>query len=573
MCGIAGIFDKNQEDLNTDIKQMTGVLVHRGPDGEGFWNHRKDGIWFGHRRLSIIDLSDNGKQPMHYKDGRYTITFNGEIYNYVELRKELTDLGYTFKSESDTEVLLAMYDYKGTNCLDYLDGMFAFAIWDSTKKKLFCARDRFGEKPFYYYYNSTKFYFASEMKAFWKIGLPKELKVNRVSSYLQTGHLYDTKDTSGTFYENIYQLPNGCYLEINTNAFYPDIKHYYQLTKKTKNTLISFEEAKEEFFTRFKSSVEKRLRSDVPVGTGLSGGMDSSSIVAMINILNKGQVAQNTFSARFNGFEKDEGDFIQAVLNQYPNINHHNVWPTAEDFEEIVDKMVYYQEEPFSSTSVYAQCKVMETVSKSNVKVLLEGQGSDEYLAGYLYYYARRLYYLFNSNYTFYKTERDHYFNLRKTNIAYENIENYKTKLFGWAKRRLHYKPNNLVDLDELLIKDSFYGSLQELLRYGDRNSMAHSVEVRLPFLDHKLVEFAFSLPDEYKLFQGWTKYILRSSMQSYLPPKITRRIEKVAFETPQAKLTNNMNIDPKLNEFLKDNHIIISHHNKWENFIMSKFI
>ncbi len=579
MCGIAGIFDKNSEDLSEDIQQMTDVLKHRGPDGQGVWNNREDGIWLGHRRLSILDLSENGKQPMHYLN-RYTITFNGEIYNYIEIKKELVESGYHFHSETDTEVLLALYDYRGNKCLEYLDGMFAFAIWDSQLKKLFCARDRFGEKPFYYYYKNNRFYFSSEMKALWKVGVPKKLKPTRVADFLTNSRIFDINDPSGTFYEDIYQLQNGFYLELDSHSFRINLNRYYQL-KAIKNSTISWEEAKETFFKLFKSSIEKRLRSDVPVGTGLSGGMDSSSIVAMISTINSGKVTQNTFSARFEGFEKDEGKFINAVLERYPNIKHYNVWPTREDFEDVVDKMVYHQEEPFGSASIYAQWKVMETVGNTDVKVLLDGQGADETLAGYLYYYSRKLYYLFNTDHSTYKSERNGYYHLRKSKVPFQNLESTKTKIGGWLKRRINYKIKKIVDLDELLLADSFKGSLQELLRYGDRNSMAHSVEARAPFLSHHLVEFVFSLPDEFKLYKGWTKYLLRSSMENYLPEDIIWRIDKIAYETPQAdwlkksKQSINQN---KVKQYLNDsgiidNHLLTDNSSNWKLFVLSRFI
>lgn len=571
MCGIAGIFDKNQADWHSEIKQMADVLKHRGPDGEGFWHNRKDGIWLGHRRLAILDLSENGKQPMSNAVDRYTITFNGEIYNYVELKKELIELGYSFHTETDTEVLLALFDYRGAKCLDYLDGMFSFAIWDSVAKKLFCARDRFGEKPFYYYYKNSKFYFASEMKALWAVGIPKRLKLDRVSDFLNFSRISEVSNLSSTFYENIYQLPNGCFLEIELNTFVLNIEQYYLFTVK-KNDNIKFEDAKERFLQLFRSSIEKRLRSDVPVGTGLSGGMDSSSIVAMINEINNGRVKQNTFSARFKGFEKDEGKYINSVLKSFPAIKHYEVWPTTEEFENTLEKLVYHQEEPFGSTSMFAQWKVMECVANSDVKVLLDGQGADEYLAGYLYYYSRRMYNLFYTNHSLFEKERDGYFQLRNSKVPFQDMESIRTKVHGWIKRRMK-KVIDIVDLDELLLKDCFKGELQELLRYGDRNSMAHSIEIRAPFLNHELVEFVFSLPDHFKLINGWTKYILRSSMESYLPNNIVWRVDKIGYATPQEKIIENVPINKHLIQFIADNKIEILNVPKWNSLIISKFI
>ena len=280
MCGIAGILSLDKSNITeVSLKKMTDSLYHRGPDGGGLWIDTINNVGLGHRRLSIIDLSDSGKQPMHYLD-RYTITFNGEIYNYIELKTLLLTKGYIFKTSTDTEVLLALFDHKGYDCLELLDGMFAFAIWDKVSKKLFCARDRFGEKPFYYSINDSSFVFASEIKALWAYGIPKIKNDVMIFNYLYFNSINNPDNLSETFYDNIKLLKPSSYLVINVNLEIEIEKKYWDIDYSNINTSISYEQAKIDFAELLQSSVNLRLRSDVPIGSSLSGGLDSSVIVA-----------------------------------------------------------------------------------------------------------------------------------------------------------------------------------------------------------------------------------------------------------------------------------------------------
>ncbi|HYP51397.1 MAG TPA: asparagine synthase (glutamine-hydrolyzing), partial [Pyrinomonadaceae bacterium] len=387
MCGIAGIVSRKGKLEQAQVKRMTDAISHRGPDGEGAWINPSGNTALGHRRLAIIDLSESGRQPMFYADKRFSITFNGEIYNYLELRDDLEKRGFKFKSSSDTEVLLALFAEKGEKCLAELDGMFAFAIWDEQEKSLFAARDRFGEKPFYYAIYGDAFYFASEMKALWAAGVPRAVSNRMLYNYLTAGNMYNPHDLSQTFYEGIFKLKAAHYFFISPQELKIEQARYWNLDYKTVKQNISDGEAAEEFRFLFNESVKRRLRSDVPVGSSLSGGLDSSLVVCTIDRLNaEKRVRQATFSARFPGFAKDEGKFMQAVIER-TNAEPHFVYPDDAGLVENLEKLFHHQEEPFGSASIYAQFCVMQLAKENNVTVLLDGQGADELLAGYHPYF------------------------------------------------------------------------------------------------------------------------------------------------------------------------------------------
>ena len=539
MCGIAGIYSLNQSQVSlTNLKKMTDIISHRGPDGEGHWLNTNGNIGFGHRRLSIIDLSDNGKQPMHYAERRYTITFNGEIYNYIELKNELKLKGYKFISDSDTEVLLALYDLKKENCLQDLDGMFSFAIWDEKLQTLFCARDRFGEKPFHYYLDKEQFVFASEIKQFWTCGIKKIISKEKLSRFINYSEIIDDCAPEKTFFENIYSLKAAHYLICKPDLSI-SIKNYWNLDSIKVNYNITFNEAIIKFTELFNRSIQYRLRSDVPLGSSLSGGLDSSSIVYSINknYLKQDQ-GQSSFSARFKGYDKDEGEYIDALLNDLKNIKRFDVFLDAEEFEAEIKNIIYHQDEPFQSASIFAQYKVMQLAKKNKVTVLLDGQGADELLGGYesMYIdYLKQLFYNEPHNYT---TEVNAYNAMHGFKYGY--VDFFKNDTLSLKLKR---KAKRLINKEQAVPQNYFFNvlknyisgaQLQQLLRYADRNSMANSVETRLPFLNHQLVEFCFTLPDAFKLQGGWPKYILRKSFDKKLPEKITWRKNKVGFETPE---------------------------------------
>jgi asparagine synthase (glutamine-hydrolysing) len=539
MCGIAGIYKFNKSRvLISELKQMTDTISHRGPDGEGQWINAIANVGFGHRRLSIIDLSEQGKQPMHYANERYTITFNGEIYNYIELRQILLKKGYQFVSDSDTEVLMALYDLKKEDCLDDLDGMFAFAIWDEKEQILFCARDRFGEKPFHYFFDGNQFVFASEIKQFWSIEIEKQFDQEKLLKYAKTAVIEDEERITETFYRKIKKLDAAHCITINADKKI-NIKKYWDIDLNRTPFTGTIDEAAERFLELFTESVRLRLRSDVPVGSSLSGGLDSSSIVMLIDLLKGKELKQNTFSARFKDFSKDEGVHIETVVKACKNMQVHYTWPDSEYFETVFDKVVYHQDEPFGSASIIAQYAVMELAKKNDVTVLLDGQGADEQLAGYLPYYHDYLRQLFYSNTALYSKEYEAYTKFHGDGYRFRDLfekETMRMKL-GRYKVNLLNKPKPYQhNLKNALKQSTLSAGLKELLRYADRNSMAHSREVRLPFLSHKLVEFVFSLPDEYKLNNGWTKFVLRKSMNKILPESICWRVDKIGYEPPQKK-------------------------------------
>jgi len=580
MCGIAGIITANTNELSTGrLKTMTDVIVHRGPDGEGQWISADGRVGLAHRRLSIIDLSEAGTQPMHYMD-RYSITFNGEIYNYVELKEMCVKQGYRFATQTDTEVIMALYDWKKEECLQYFDGMYAFALYDVNEQKVFAARDRFGEKPFYYaVLPDSTFFFASEMKALWAAGIKREVNNRMLYNYLAFKYVDNPADYSETFFTGISRLPHSHYINIDTKSLTFSIKRYWDINYKLTDHSITIEQAKEKFRDLFYTSVSRRLRSDVPVGSSLSGGLDSSAVVAVIDDLNKSKsIKQSTFSAIFPGFEKDESHYINMLLSTI-NVNPHFTSPDADTMLKELNRCFYHQEEPFGSASILAQYEVLKLAKQNNVTVLLDGQGADELLAGYHPFYKFFFNELKQTNKQLFTRELSAYTalhgNSRINPLPKKDLKYYARKWSGPAKdslKKVHglyrqwsnpyfssdfyhqYKneqfifPNPPTTLNQALY-NSVNEGMTQLLRYADRNSMAHSREVRLPFLYHELVEFIFSLPAEFKIHNGWTKYIQRITFEKLLPAGITWRKDKIGYEPPQKKWMENVIIQEAIRE------------------------
>lgn len=578
MCGIAGIIDQNSSSSNESLMlQMLDSMEHRGPDGKGSWQDKSAKVTLGHRRLAIIELSDQGSQPMHFSD-RYVITFNGEIYNYIELRKELQALGRTFKTATDTEVLLCAYDQFKEKCLSKIDGMFAFAIYDRSEQTLFCARDRFGEKPFFYSYHDGKFFFASEMKALWAAGVPKELDHLMMQQFSETTAVLDKTQPSKTFYKKCHRLKNATYFKSSVFDIKVNPQGYWQPPTNFGTNQISFEDACSEFKRLLTESVERRLRADTNVGSSLSGGLDSSTTVSIIDQLNEGKREQHTFTARFKNFDKDEGKFVDELCAKYPSIVRHDVWPTDDSLLDDFSKLVHAQEEPFQSGSIYAQFKVYEQARKENIIVMLDGQGADEYLAGYKRFYDDYLRMLFYSDKKKYKKELAG-FNAIHPNFAkpdWFETESMKSRISRKVKSTLdknHFSSGH--ELHESLRTQLFDHGLNWLLRFADRNAMANSVETRLPFLYHELVEFAFSLPVHFFLHEGWTKFILRTSFENRLCDSITWRKEKVGYEPPQANWLANPDLQAKVkkaDEYILDHAINASKVNEWSKLMIHEY-
>jgi asparagine synthase (glutamine-hydrolysing) len=555
MCGIAGIISmKTAEEGNGRLQAMTATLTHRGPDGDGFWMNPGRTASLGHRRLSIIDLSANGAQPMHYLQ-RYTIVHNGEIYNYIELRDVLKARGYQFVSQSDTEVIMAAYDCWNEQCLQFFDGMFAFAIWDEREQTLFSARDRLGEKPFFYWFNGTELLFASEMKALWAAGVEKKINERLAYNFITLGYTQNPADPAETAYQQIHKLPAASFFTYNIHHKNIMPKSFWQVTTAI-DTNIGIGDAIEKFTALFQQSIEKRLRSDVSLGTCLSGGLDSSSIAVMIKYLQPDTKLQ-TFSAVFPGYKTDESYYSKLVAIQ-TGFDNCTIEPTAEGFVADFEKLCYQQEGFIGSASIYAQYKVFELAKQQQVKVLLDGQGADEILAGYHKYYHWYWQQLYRTDKKLFRQERV---------LAAGQGEpwNWKNKLSAtWpslaaaystnARKRAQTQAGNINkdfaaafgisyyqlprqdNLNNVLHYNAFNNGLEELLQYADRNAMAHGREPRLPFLQHELVSFVFSLPAHFKIKDGLTKWLLRKSMEDRLPPAVLQRKDKIGFEPPQEK-------------------------------------
>lgn len=571
MCGIAGVISADLGKVSRDtVLRMTAAIKHRGPEQEGVWANNENTVCLGHRRLSIIDLSSAGEQPMHYA-GRYTITYNGELYNYLEIKQELLKKGYSFKSESDTEVILAAYAAYREDCLNRFDGMFAFAIFDNYERTLFFARDRFGEKPFYYHFDKkgASLFFGSEIKAIKAAGVELRINDEMLLHYLGLGLTSNPIDTSETFYINIKSLPPAHYAvcKINNQKIEVEISQYWDIDKETVSPITTFGEIKEQFLDLLATSVTRRLRSDVAVGSSLSGGLDSSTIVALVNQQLKNTGSQKTFSAVFPGFEKDESREIATVAERY-QLENFKTTPTAPDFISDFSRLCWHQDEPFQSASIYAQYKVYKLAKEKGVTVILDGQGADEMLAGYDKYYhwywqeliekghfaeaskerkaaarnnrkinwgPRNYIAAFAPGMTAQKLEKRAFQKLmHSSDLNQEFVQAHEA-------RNSIYKPP-VAKLNDILYFNTMRSGLSELLRYADRNSMAHSREVRLPFLYHELVQFIFSIPAKYKIKDGFTKYVLRSCMTPVLPASIVWRKDKVGFEPPQQQWMENKN-------------------------------
>lgn len=544
MCGIGGIirFD-NQIVHEEPIRQMMQLMKHRGPDDEGVFIDKNIGLGFV--RLSVIDLSSAGHQPKFSQDQRYVIVFNGEIYNYIELREDLEKEGVVFYSQTDTEVLLNAYIYWGEECLNRFNGMWAFVIYDKQEKKSFASRDRFGVKPFYYIHTEKIFAFCSE--------IPPLLTLldNNASPNYQT--IFDflvfnrTDQLENTFFEGIKKLQHGQMIHIENGEL--TIKKWYDLQKKVSQT-EGITTAKE-FKDLLTSAIRLHLRSDVPVGVCLSGGLDSSSIVSiLLKDFDKKDI--NTFSAVYDkGQVGDETKFIDEYKSYIKNMFF--VTPSASSLEKDLKNLVNIHAEPFPDTSPYAQYKVME-LAKGKVVVTLDGQGADESLAGYHYFFGfyfkdllrhGKLAVLSNEIASYLKEHRSLfgvksflYFMLPKamrTKVRVINKDYFHSDFVGLYQGSNSISGNiyGSKSLKDALL-DHFEYKLEHLLKWEDRNSMSFSIEARVPFLDYRFVEKLLATSNDLKIRKGVTKYIFREAMKGVLPEKIRLRKDKIGFGTPE---------------------------------------
>lgn len=564
MCGIAGIVSVDGFEPSCLIK-MTHLVTHRGPDGYGFAYYPRNAasspeiihgedrlpkeprptVGLGNRRLAILDLSALGNMPMQIDQGAYCVTYNGEIYNYKEVRAELENLGHRFRSGTDTEVLLRAYSEWGEDCLHHFNGMWSFALWDKNRQTLFCARDRFGVKPFYYAARGETFYFASEIKQLIHgAALPSVANSRAVFHFLEQGA---SDYSSDTFFENIQQLPGGHCLTLKVeDSLKITIRRYWELTIG-RDRQITQHEAREEFQERFANAVRLRLRSDVPLGSSLSGGIDSSAIICQAKKLAPEQ-RFHTFSACFEDKTIDEREYVLSVVDSIQGKSHF-AFPQGKPFWDSLDKLLYYHDEPFGSGSIYAQWCVMAEARNHGIPVLLGGQGGDEVLCGYQKYRYFFLWHLLQrKDLNFFPeallstingtrrgwdlTDASRYFP-SKFRRNFSVVDRLSPPEFRQTAQNTELNLGLRGSLEERQKADLTFASLPALLHNEDRNSMAHSIESRLPFLDYKLVEFTVNCPGAVKFHHGWSKWLLRNAMKGILPEDVRTRKSKLGFDAP----------------------------------------
>jgi asparagine synthase (glutamine-hydrolysing) len=567
MCGIAGIIALDGFDPEM-LVSMTHLVKHRGPDGFGFAyaasgttnplevihnDNRKPActrpvVGLGNRRLAILDLSPCGNMPMTTADGNLCVTYNGEIYNYKELRVELEMLGHAFRSGSDTEILLNAYAQWGEECVERFNGMWSFALWDHRRQTLFCSRDRFGVKPFYYAFDGRTFYFGSEIKQLiYGAKLPRVANAEVVYHFLEQ-FLFDYSEC--TFFENISQLRGGhsLTLQLRDPLSLSTRRHWELHITSDQTSERKEEEICEEFRERWENAVRLRLRSDVPVGSTLSGGIDSSAVICQARKLAPHQNF-HTFSSCIEEENLDESPFIAAVGKAIGSAGHL-VYPKAGSFWARIDQISYHQDEPIQSGAVFAQWSVMEEARKQGVPVLLGGQGGDETLCGYQKYRYFYLWQLLRQGNP--RAFREAFLSMRngtQSSWTLADASRYFPAPFRssfsvadrvctpefrdrFANRRIPIGGTSSIGERQKL--DLTLTSIPSLLHLEDRNSMAHSIETRLPFLDYKLVEFAVNCPAGVKLKDGWSKWILREVMKGAMPDEVRLRKSKLGFDVPQ---------------------------------------
>jgi len=538
MCGIVGF---NWEDEQT-IRSLAALLHHRGPEQEGF--HTGDGVSIGHKRLCIIDLSDKGQQPIYNEDGTICITYNGEVYNFQTLRIELEKAGHRFQSRTDSEVLVHGYEQWGTALLDKLNGQFAFCIFDKNRNIFFLARDRLGIKPLYYYADDRRFIFGSEVKVFLKSDIDRRINQKSLDYYL----LFGNTGPEDSMIENVKKLAPGSYIIYDLAARrIKELKRYWSLSF-SETISISDDEAITEITDRLDKSVKARLISDVPLGAFLSGGVDSSIIVS---IMRKYVTDLNTFSIRFDYPDYNESEYAKIVSDMFET-THHEIEFNAETVKELIYELPYYYDEPFGDPSMIPTCLVSR-VAKQHVTVSLSGTGGDELFGGYRRYNEFAILKQLNRlprplrNLT---SGMVHGFNFLLHSDKLNKLQNFlgdKTddcslylKLFSYMFREKHEDVTALTEFAYLRKHFTHDNNLTNLLNFDtneylpdclltkeDRASMAVSLEARVPFLDHTLVEFAARLPARLKINNWRKKYILKKAFRNTLPDKILYRKKK----------------------------------------------
>ncbi|MBL7918674.1 MAG: asparagine synthase (glutamine-hydrolyzing) [Bacteroidia bacterium] len=554
MCGIAGYInlDRSKQVSENLLKKMTDCISHRGPDGEGFYT--KDNIAFGHRRLSIIDLS-TGDQPMHDENGNIII-FNGEIYNYIELREELKKIGYKFKTNSDTEVILKAYTHWGYECQNKFNGMWAFAIWDQKKSELFLSRDRIGEKPLHYAVHNNTLIFGSEIKSLFAFGVPRNIRPELIEIYLTLTNI----PAPHTFYKDIFKLMPGHFLRLKDSNI--EEKKYWDLPAIDEKKMLTDEKSiNENFSYLLGDAIKLRMRSDVPFGAFLSGGLDSSSVVALMSEISDRPI--NTFTIGFEHKAFDESKLAKEVADKFKTI-HHLGTVAPDDFKEILKKNSFHYDEPFGDSSAIPTGYVSRFASKK-VKMVLTGDGGDEVLSGYTSYQGIKLSnainkfpgfitksipiindsiapafkggirYKLNKVSSIIKSAGQNFPERMAEKMAYTDFQTIK-QLTRDIKDVIPVEDHLKEVMKGCSYKDDFYKLMflnfkhdlpNDYLVKVDRMSMAYSLEARVPFLDHRLIEYMAKVDKNIKM-QGWErKSVLRNTIGKNLPDSILNAPKK----------------------------------------------
>ncbi|MFX0132293.1 MAG: asparagine synthase (glutamine-hydrolyzing) [Candidatus Hodarchaeota archaeon] len=554
MCGIIGEIS-NKIEIEKFIK-MRDTLSHRGPDDEGLFINDSNQVALGHRRLSIIDLTKAGKQPMSNEDGTIWITYNGEIYNFKLIRRELIEKGHIFKSKTDTEVIIHGYEEWDVDILKKLNGMFAFGIWDDNKKRLFLARDRVGIKPLYYFYDEKRFIFASEIKAIVKDEkIKREIHPDAIKYYFTLGYIPNPL----SIWKKIKKLPQGCYLIYNLEKKL-EISNYWEI--KLKNETDNIKNIIKKIEQYLEKSVEFRLISDVPIGVLLSGGIDSSLITALAY---KKDSKLTSYSIGIETIIEKDLKYVDIFLESLPITNKKNIL-NSNNINDYLDKILFHYDEPFGISSIFPTFLLMETIYNEK-KVIISGDGGDEVFAGYDWYKLYKKYYfllpLFQMlNYVFNKFKNkifqrvydrfgytikifsskglERYRMIRPYYFNYEELrEILSDKILDQLENsNIDYKYG--MDISNSIKKLQFFDFktflVDHILVKVDRASMAYSIELRVPFLDHNLIEYIFSLPDKIIYRRRKLKYLLKKLSKSLLPKEIIYR-SKRGFDAPIEKL------------------------------------
>ena len=539
MCGITGIINRRAKVDIDQLSKMTDKISHRGPDAEGVFVNENKTCGLGHRRLSILDLSNAANQPMHSKCGNYSLVYNGELYNFKEIKETLENEGVNFATASDTEVILESFIKWGPKCVDYFNGMFAFAVWNEEKEELFIFRDRLGIKPLYYAWDEETLYFSSELKAIAPFVNQDNWDESAIQHYFRLGYI----PAPYTIYKSVRKLEEGSYIQLNTNDFL--IKKYWGLEDKVGTTTISDEdEAKTKYHDLLKSSVEMRLQSDVPFGVFLSGGIDSSIVAAVAQSISEQPIS--TFSIGFEEASFNESEYARKVADHL-GTEHHEFVLSHKDIQELIPQIPTWYDEPFADSSAFPTYLVSK-MARKKVTMVLTGDGGDEQFMGYgMYTWADRLTTLKNlrwllktglslspkvnnkraSQYFDFKEDEhlpSHIFSVDQGLYSAKNLkkhftfsEDYSPLLLGKTKRRM------LVSEDQSFHDLKFYLP-GDLLTKVDRATMQNSLEARVPLLDHRLVEYSLNLDEKLKRKNGDSKYLLKEVLYDYVPKELFDR-------------------------------------------------